>query len=326
MQIIEIINILLTVMLTVSFYTLMERKVIASVQRRVGPNVVGYAGLLQPFADGLKAAAKGKSKPWVAPRFIFLMAPILSLTISLSLWNILPIYPGYGHIDTTVGILYFIGISSLGSYGVVLAGWASNSRFALLGGLRGSAQVISYEVFLGLCLVPIILLSNSLNLYDIMFAQKNCLYVWLLLPLQVIFFVGCLAETNRTPFDLPEAEAELVAGYNVEYSGFIFAVFFLSEYSSMLFMSCLNSILFWGGFFGPFDLHILFSTLLGTNSLPFLLIIKTVLFAFLFVIVRATFPRYRFDQLMELGWKIYLPLVLSYLVIMIQYQYFVTFI
>jgi len=291
-------------LVAVAYLTLAERKTIASIQRRKGPNVVGIFGLFQAFADGLKLMLKEQILPSSANTFIFLLAPVVTFTLSLIFWIALPFVDGAVYCDIHLGILYVFAVSSLGVYGVIMAGWASNSKYSFLGALRSTAQIVSYEVSLGLIVISVLLLSGSLNLTVIVQAQKEQWYAEPLFPLLLLFFVSCLAETNRAPFDLPEAEAELVAGYNVEYSSIGFALFFLGEYSSIIVISSLCVLLFLGGWLPPF--------LLGLKlSSAWLLGMKTLLFLFLYVWVRASFPRYRYDQLMRLGWKVFLPLSLA---------------
>jgi NADH-quinone oxidoreductase subunit H len=304
MMLLTAITTTILILISVAFFTLAERKVLSSIQRRTGPNVVGFWGLLQPIADGIKALLKQPVVPQRSSLVLFLVAPIISFVLALFAWAVVPVSLTSVVVDVSLGVLYLLAISSLGVYGIIFAGWASNSRYAFLGSLRSSAQMISYEVSMGLCVLPTILLSRSLNLTDIVLAQQGAWYVFPLMPVAIIFFISSLAETNRTPFDLPEAEAELVAGYNVEYAGFTFALFFLAEYSNMLLMSALNVIFFWGGWLSPFGCSIL-------NWVPdsFWFAIKTTFFAYFFILVRATLPRYRYDQLMDIGWKSLLPIV-----------------
>lgn len=312
---IKILAIVLPVMVTVAYLTLAERKVIAAIQLRKGPNVVGPFGLLQPAADGLKALFKETVIPSDADRPVFLLAPILFLTLALSAWAVVPFGDGVVLADINVGILYLFAISSLGVYGLIMAGWASNSKWAFLGALRAAAQMVSYEVSIGFILVAVLLCAGSLNLSDIVRAQAGSggFWSWYFLPhlpVFVIFFISALAETNRAPFDLPEAEAELVSGYNVEYSAMPFAMFFIGEYSNMLLMSALTTILFLGGWLPPFP-GAFFAMVPG--MVWFLAKVALVLFCFLWV--RATFPRFRYDQLMRLGWKIFMPFSLAWLLL-----------
>ncbi len=305
----KILGIIIPLLVAVAYLTLAERKVMASMQRRKGPNVVGLFGLLQPLADGLKLLVKEPLLPINANTIIFAAAPILTFLLSLIAWAVIPF--GYGLVlsDLNVGLLYIFAISSLGVYGIILAGWSSNSKYAFLGALRSAAQMVSYEVSIGLIILTVVVCVGSLNISEIVLSQKNIWFGIPLFPLLVLFFISALAETNRAPFDLPEAEAELVAGYNVEYSSMGFALFFLGEYANMILMSSLCSILFLGGWLPPFDIT-LFHWIPGS----FWFGIKISFFLFLFIWVRAAFPRYRYDQLMRLGWKVFLPLSLAFLI------------
>ena len=305
--IIQILVIIIPVLIAVAFLTLFERKVLASIQKRRGPNVVGIFGLLQPFADGLKLLLKETIIPSKANKIIFIFAPILTLLLSFLNWAVVPFSDGVVFADLDVGILYIFAVSSLGVYGVIISGWASNSRYAFLGSLRSAAQMISYEVSIGLIIITLLIVTSSLNLSKIVLHQKEMWFVIPFFPLFILFFISSLAETNRPPFDLPEAEAELVSGYNVEYSAMGFALFFLGEYVNIILMSTLNVLLFFGGWLPPFDFW-LFNLI---N--PYIwFAIKILFFLFLFIWVRATFPRYRYDQLMRLGWKVFLPLSLAW--------------
>jgi NADH-quinone oxidoreductase subunit H len=312
---IKIVLIVGPLMLAIAYLTFAERKVIAAMHLRKGPNVVGPFGLLQPMADGVKLLLKETIVPSRANKAVFLIAPMITFILALVAWAVIPFGEGMVLADINVGILYLFAISSLGVYGIIMAGWASNSKYAFLGALRSSAQMVSYEVSMGFVIVTVLICVGSLNLSDIVRAQQGPLgmfnwYVFPLLPMAVIFFVSTLAETNRHPFDLPEAEAELVSGYNVEYSSMTFALFFLGEYGNMILMSAMTSILFLGGWLPPFDIAPL-------NWIPgpiwFALKIAACLFVFLWV--RATLPRYRYDQLMRLGWKIFLPISLLAVVV-----------
>jgi len=306
----KILAIILPLLGAVAYLTYAERKVIAAMQLRKGPNVVGPFGLLQPIADGLKLLFKEMILPTRANKVVFLMAPMLTFLLSLVAWAVIPFGEGIVLSNINVGILYLFAISSLGVYGIIMAGWASNSKYAFLGALRSAAQMVSYEVSIGFVLVTVLLCVGSLNLSDIVLAQKKIWFVIPLLPMFVIFFVSSLAETNRLPFDLPEAESELVSGYNVEYSSMAFALFFLGEYANMILMSAITTVLFLGGWLPPVDVA-------PFNWIPgpiwFGLKVSLVLFCFLWV--RATFPRYRYDQLMRLGWKVFLPLSLAWVVV-----------
>ncbi len=306
----QVVAIIIPLLLCVAYLVYAERKVIAAIHLRRGPNVVGPYGLLQPIADGLKLFFKETVIPTGANRGVFIIAPVLTFTLALIAWAVIPVGDGLVIADINVGILYLFAISSLGVYGILMAGWASNSKYAFLGGLRSAAQMVSYEVSMGFIIISVLLVVGSLNLSDIVNAQRHVWFVIPLFPMAVIFFVSTLAETNRHPFDLPEAEAELVSGYNVEYSSMAFALFFLGEYANMILMSAMTTILFLGGWLPPF------------NVAPFTWIPGPIWFAakiafclFIFLWVRATFPRYRYDQLMRLGWKVFLPISLAAVVI-----------
>jgi NADH-quinone oxidoreductase subunit H len=306
----KILAITVPLLLSVAYLTYFERKVIAAMQLRRGPNVVGPFGLLQPIADGLKLFFKETIIPTGANKVVFVIAPVLTFTLALIAWAVIPLGDGLVLSNINVGILYLFAVSSLGVYGILMSGWASNSKYAFLGGLRSAAQMVSYEVSMGFVIITVLLLAGSLNLSDIVNAQRGMWFVIPLFPMAVIFFVSTLAETNRHPFDLPEAEAELVSGYNVEYSAMTFALFFLGEYANMILMSGMTTILFLGGWLPPFDIAP-FNWLPG----PIWFAIKIAFCLFIFVWVRATFPRYRYDQLMRLGWKVFLPLSLAAVVI-----------
>ena len=305
--VIKIVAIVLPVLLSVAYLTYFERKVIGAMQLRRGPNIVGPFGLLQPIADGLKLFLKETIIPSGANRVVFMIAPMVTFILALVAWAVIPFDEGMVLADINVGILYLFAISSLGVYGILMAGWASNSRYAFLGAIRSAAQMVSYEVSMGLIIITVLLCVGSLNLSDIVMAQKGMWFVFPLFPMAVIFFISTLAETNRHPFDMPEAEAELVAGYNVEYSAMGFALFFLGEYANMILMSAMTSILFLGGWLAPFGLTFIPG--------PIWLAVKIAFCLFIFLWVRATFPRYRYDQLMRLGWKVFLPLSLAGVVI-----------
>ncbi len=308
-----IVAIVAPLLLGVAYLTLAERKVIAAMQIRKGPNVVGPFGLFQPIADGLKLFTKETVIPSGANKVVFLLAPVLTFSLSLVAWAVIPFDEGWVLADINVGILYLFAISSLGVYGIIMAGWASNSRYAFLGALRSAAQMVSYEISMGFVIITVLLFVGSLNLSEIVLAQRGGFWHWYwlpLLPMFVIFFISTLAETNRAPFDMPEAEAELVAGYNVEYSAMTFALFFLGEYANMILMSAMTAILFLGGWLPPIDIAP-FNWIPG--PLWFAAKVAAVLFCFLWV--RATFPRYRYDQLMRLGWKVFLPFSLLWVVL-----------
>ncbi len=304
--VIKIFAIILPVLVSVAYLTYAERKVIGAMHLRKGPNMVGPCGLLQPLADGLKLFLKETVIPSGANRGVFVAAPCVTFILALVAWAVIPFDQGMVLADINVGILYLFAISSLGVYGILMAGWASNSRYAFLGAMRSAAQMVSYEISMGFIIVTVLLCVGSLNLSDIVMAQKTIWFVVPLFPIAVIFFISTLAETNRHPFDLPEAEAELVAGYNVEYSAMTFALFFLGEYANMILMAGMTSVLFLGGWLPLVD------------TAPFNWIPGPVWFAskiafclFIFLWVRATFPRYRYDQLMRLGWKVFLPISLA---------------
>ena len=302
---IKILIIIVPLLISVAYFTLAERKILGTIQRRRGPNVIGVFGLLQPLSDGLKLLVKETVMPSSSNKFIFILSPIITFVISLIGWSLIP-YNKYAILsEVNVGILYIFAISSLGVYGVIMSGWSSNSKYAFLGALRSAAQMVSYEVSLGFIIITIVICCGSFNIQMIIESQKYIWYIIPFFPLFLIFFISGLAETNRHPFDLPEAEAELVSGYNVEYSAMGFALFSLGEYSNMLMMSSLNVILFFGGWLPLIDLPFI------PNSFWFG--IKICLFVILFVVMRAGLPRYRYDQLMNLGWKGFLPISLGYL-------------
>jgi NADH-quinone oxidoreductase subunit H len=311
---IEIMVIIVPLLLAIAYLTFAERKVLAAVQLRKGPNVVGPFGLLQPIADGAKLLFKETVIPSGANRAVFIAAPILTFTLSLVAWAVIPFDAGLVLANINVGVLYLFAISSLGVYGVIMAGWSSNSKYAFLGALRSAAQMVSYEVSMGFVIVTVLLCAGSLNLSAIVEAQRHVWYVLPLFPMFIVFFVSALAETNRSPFDLVEGESELVAGFFVEYSSMAFALFYLGEYGNMILMSALTSILFLGGWLAPFNVQPFTGVLAALWSMGwFALKIAFVLFCFLWV--RATFPRFRYDQLMRLGWKVFLPLSLAWLVL-----------
>ena len=313
----KIFLIVIPLMLFIAYLTYFERKVIGSIQLRKGPNVVGPFGLLQPIADGIKLLTKETIIPTSSNKPIFLFSPILTFTLALIAWAVIPIDYEIVLSNINVGILYIFAISSLGVYGIIMAGWSSNSRYAFLGALRSAAQMVSYEVSIGLIIINILLTVGSLNLTEIVLAQESMWFFIPHFPVFIIFFISTLAETNRAPFDLPEAEAELVAGYNVEYSSLAFGLFFLGEYGNMILMSSLTTILFLGGWFPPFDI-VFFNIIPG--FIWFFL--KVCVILFLFVWIRATLPRYRYDQLMRLGWKVFLPISLFWIVVTSSYLFF----
>jgi NADH-quinone oxidoreductase subunit H len=306
--VLKILSIVLPLLISVAYFTLAERKIMASMQRRKGPNVIGTFGLLQPLADGFKLLIKETVIPSNANTVVFILAPIITFLLSLLGWAVIPFGEGLVLADLNVCIMYLFAVSSLGVYGIITAGWSSNSKYAFLGALRSAAQMVSYEVSLGVIIITVLLCVGSLNLSDIIIAQQSVWFCIPLAPMFIMFFISALAETNRHPFDLPEAEAELVAGYNVEYSAMGFALFFLGEYANMLLMSGMTVILFLGGWLAPISI-IPFTWIPG----PLWFGIKMCIFVVLFIWARAAFPRYRYDQLMRLGWKVFLPLSLGYL-------------
>jgi NADH-quinone oxidoreductase subunit H len=307
LTVVKALAILVPLLIGVAYLTYAERKVLAAMQLRKGPNVVGPFGLFQPFADAIKMVMKETVIPTGANRVLFLIAPMLTFSLAMIAWAVVPVNDGWAIADINVGVLYLFAISSLGVYGIVIAGWASNSKYAFLGALRSAAQMVSYEVSMGFVLVSVLLCVGSLNLSDVVRAQRHLWFCVPLFPMFVVFFISALAETNRAPFDIPEGESEIVAGFFVEYSSMAFGLFFLGEYANMFLMSAMTSILFLGGWYGPFGLL----PSLG----PIWLILKICACLFVFLWVRATFPRYRYDQLMRLGWKVFLPLSLAWLVI-----------
>jgi NADH-quinone oxidoreductase subunit H len=305
-SLLKILIIIVPILICTAYFTLVERKIMAGMQRRRGPNVVGVYGLLQPLADGLKLLVKETIIPSNANKFIFILSPIITFTISLVGWAIIP-YDKYAVLaEVNVGVLYLFAVSSLGVYGIIMSGWSSNSKYAFLGALRSAAQMVSYEVSIGFIIVTIVVCCGSFNLQTIVESQRNTWFVIPFLPLFLMFFVSALAETNRHPFDLPEAEAELVSGYNVEYSAMGFALFALGEYANIFMMSALNSILFFGGWLPPFEF---LSFIPGSVWFG----LKICFFIILFIWMRVALPRYRYDQLMGLGWKVFLPISLGYL-------------
>ncbi len=308
--VLQILAIVVPLLVAVAYLTYAERKVIGAIQLRKGPNVVGPLGLLQPLADGAKLFLKETILPTGANKAVFIVAPMLTFILALIAWAVIPFDEGWVVADINVGVLYLFAISSLGVYGIIMSGWASNSKYAFLGGLRSAAQMVSYEVSMGLVMISVLITAGSLNLTDIVLKQKETLWFFIPhFPMFIVYIVSILAETNRAPFDLPESESELVAGYNVEYSAMTFALFFLGEYANMILMSGICVVLFLGGWLA----------VPGLEWLPipgiiwFALKICFILFVFLWV--RATFPRYRYDQLMRLGWKIFLPFSLLWLVL-----------
>ena len=309
--VIKILFLVVPLLIGVAYLTYAERKVIGAMHLRRGPNVVGPYGLLQPIADGMKLFFKETIIPTGANKVVFLVAPMLTFSLALIAWAVIPVGNGLVIANINVGVLYLFAISSLGVYGVLMAGWSSNSKYAFLGGLRSAAQMVSYEVSMGFIIITVLLVAGSLNLSDIVRAQQETIwFVVPLFPMAVIFFITTLAETNRHPFDMPEAEAELVSGYNVEYSAMTFALFFLGEYANMILMAGMTTILFLGGWLPILDVAP-FNWIPG----PIWFALKMAFVLFIFLWVRATFPRYRYDQLMRLGWKVFLPISLAAVVI-----------
>lgn len=316
--IINLVNfflVIIPILLTVAFFSLFERKVIGFIQKRKGPNLVGFVGILQPFSDGLKLLIKEPILPGNSNRFLYTFSPILTLLLSLISWSIIPFNFNIIFSNINLNIFFIFAISSLSVYGIILAGWASNSKYAFLGSLRSAAQMISYEVSIGLILISIICFTSSLNFTTIVIYQFNNWFIFPFSPLFLLFLISVIAETNRAPFDLPEAEAELVSGYNVEYSSVGFAFFFIAEYCNIIIMSFFLSIIFFGGWYFP----LLTYFILG----HFWLVIKALIFIFIFIWVRAAFPRYRYDQLMRLGWKIFLPLSLGFILLYSSLYFFI---
>ena len=309
-EIYKILFLLVPILVSVAMIVWFDRRVWGLVQKRKGPNVVGPFGLFQTLADALKYILKEIIIPASANKVIFIIAPIITMTLALVAWAVIPMSENFVLADINVGILYIFAISSLGVYGIIMGGWASNSKYPFLGAIRSAAQMVSYEVSIGIIIINVLLCVGSLNLKDIVLAQEKIWFVIPLFPMFVIFFISALAETNRPPFDLPEAESELVAGYQTEYSGMMYAMFWLGEYANILLMCALGSILFLGGWLSPIDIY-------PFNSIPapFWMIAKILLLFFLFSIIKAIVPRYRYDQLMRLGWKIFLPFSLIYVVI-----------
>src|ERR1700712_476717 len=308
--VLQALALLVPLLIGVAYLTLAERKVLAAIQLRRGPNVVGPFGLWQPFADALKMLMKETIIPSGANRGLFLMAPMLTFGLAMIAWAVIPVNGGWAIADINVGVLYLFAISSLGVYGIIIAGWASNSKYAFLGALRSAAQMVSYEVSMGFVIVTVLLCVGSLNLTAIVRAQEHVWFFIPLFPMFIVFFISILAETNRAPFDLPEGESEIVGGFHVEYGAMTFGLFFLGEYANMILMSGMTAILFLGGWLSPIPFPP-FTWVPG----PIWFIIKICLVLFMFVWVRATFPRFRYDQLMRLGWKVFLPLSLGWLVL-----------
>ena len=316
-EVYKILFLLVPVLVSVAMIVWLDRRVWAFVQKRRGPNVVGPFGLLQSLADALKYIFKEIIIPASSNKVIFILAPIVTMTLALIAWAVIPFGENQVLADINVGILYIFAVSSLGVYGIIMGGWASNSKYPFLGSIRSAAQMVSYEVSIGVIIINVLLCVGSLNLNDIVIAQQNMWFVIPLFPMFVIFFISALAETNRPPFDLPEAEAELVAGYQTEYSGMMYAMFWLGEYANILLMCALGSILFLGGWLSPIEIY-------PFNLVPgaIWLILKILLLFILFALVKAIVPRYRYDQLMRLGWKIFLPLSLIYVVLTASFLFY----
>jgi NADH-quinone oxidoreductase subunit H len=306
----KILSLVIPLLISVAYFTIAERKIMGAIQRRRGPNVVGFSGLLQPLADGLKLFVKETTLPTNANKGLFLLAPSLAFVLSLIGWSVIPFTEGVVLSDMNLGVLYLLAISSVNVYSILLAGWSSNSKYAYLGAMRSAAQMVSYEIPMGLTVLSVSVCAGSFNLINIVISQQKIWYLIPLLPVFIIFQVSMLAETNRHPFDLPEAEAELVSGYNVEYSAMTFALFFIAEYANMLLMSSVSATLFLGGWLPIFD-RLIFNVMPGMLWFS----LKISLGVLLFITTRATLPRYRYDQLMHLGWKRFLPLSLSYFIL-----------
>jgi len=310
LTVLKILSSVVAILLSVAFFTLVERKMLGSVHRRRGPNVVGFQGLMLAFADGLKLFVKETILPSSANKTLFILAPIITFTLCLMGWNVIPFGEGLVIADLNVGILFILAISSLGVYGIIISGWSSNSKYAFLGGLRAAAQMVSYEVSIGFIIITVVLCAGSFNLSSIVLAQEKVWFCVPHFPMFILFFVSALAETARIPFDLTEAESELVSGYNVEYSAVGFVLFFLGEYANILLMSALTTVLFLGGWLSPFDFFP-FSFVPG----PIWFALKIAFFVMLFILMRACLPRFRYDQLMALGWKVFLPFSLGWLLL-----------
>ncbi|WP_440927606.1 NADH-quinone oxidoreductase subunit NuoH [Candidatus Pelagibacter sp.] len=316
-QVYKILFLLVPVLVSVAMVVWLDRRVWAFVQKRQGPNVVGPFGLLQSLADALKYIFKEMIIPSSSNKVIFILAPIVTMTLALISWAVIPFGATQVLADINVGILYLFAVSSLGVYGIIMGGWASNSKYPFLGAIRSAAQMVSYEVSIGVIIINVLLCVGSLNLNDIVIAQQNLWFVIPLFPMFVIFFISALAETNRPPFDLPEAEAELVAGYQTEYSGMMYAMFWLGEYANILLMCAMGAILFLGGWLSPIEIYP-FTLIPGSIWL----ILKILLLFFLFALVKAIVPRYRYDQLMRLGWKVFLPFSLVWVVLTASYLFY----
>nr|WP_322110924.1 NADH-quinone oxidoreductase subunit NuoH [Steroidobacter gossypii] len=308
----------ISVILTMAFLTLAERRVIGSIQARIGPNRVGPGGLLQPFADVLKLMLKEIVIPTASNKFLFIIAPLLAVIPALAAWAVVPLWPGFAVADINAGLLYLLALSSAGVYGVILAGWATNSKYAFLGAMRAAAQMVAYEIAMGFALVGVVMAAGSLNLGDIIDRQAGShfsYFFWWMIPLFVVYFISGVAETNRAPFDVVEGESEIVAGFHVEYSGMAFAVFFVAEYVNMILISALTSIFFFGGWLSPFESWSFMPEFLRAGGFHWLFL-KISFFLFCYLWFRATFPRYRYDQIMRLGWKVFIPVTLVWLAVL----------
>ncbi len=316
-EVYKILFVLVPILVSVAMIVWLDRRVWGLVQKRKGPNVVGPFGLLQTLADALKYILKEIIIPASANKAVFVLAPIVTMTLALVAWAVIPMSEEFVLADINVGVLYLFAVSSLGVYGIIMGGWASNSKYPFLGAIRSAAQMVSYEVSIGIIIINVLLCVGSLNLKEIVLAQQDLWYVIPLFPMFVIFFISALAETNRPPFDLPEAEAELVAGYQTEYSGMMYAMFWLGEYANILLMCAMGSILFLGGWLPIIDLYPI-----NLIPAPIWMIIKILLLFFLFALIKAIVPRYRYDQLMRLGWKIFLPFSLFYLVLTASFLFY----
>ena len=316
-EVYRILFLLVPILVSVAMIVWLDRRVWGLVQKRKGPNVVGPFGLLQTVADALKYIFKEIIIPASANKAVFILAPIITMTLALVAWAVIPMSEDFVLADINVGVLYLFAVSSLGVYGIIMGGWASNSKYPFLGAIRSAAQMVSYEVSIGIIIINVLLCVGSLNLKDIVLAQKDLWYVIPLFPMFVIFFISALAETNRPPFDLPEAEAELVAGYQTEYSGMMYAMFWLGEYANILLMCAMGSVLFLGGWLPIIDIYPL-----NLIPAPIWMILKILFLFLLFALIKAIVPRYRYDQLMRLGWKIFLPLSLLYLVLTASFLFY----
>jgi len=324
-MLLQILAVMITVILCVAYLTLAERKVIGYMQVRIGPNRVGPRGLLQPFADVLKLLVKEVVLPVRSNRFLFVIAPLITLTTAFAAWAVMSLWPGFSIADVDAGVLYVLALAGFGAYGVILAGWATNSKYAFLGALRAAAQTVAYEIAMGFALVGVVMAAGTLNIGKIVEAQSGgpLSWFWLwLLPLFVVYFIAGVAETNRAPFDVAEGESEIVAGFHVEYSGMAFALFFLAEYANMILISALTATFFLGGWLSPFEGYpVVGETFLAAPGLHWF-VIKTSFFLFCFLWFRATFPRYRYDQIMRLGWKVFIPVTLVWLCVEAAFWYY----